>query len=119
MRMEDEKGLDSKVVIARLGADGRPLHALTADDRQRIGDYFQRYKQHEAGKYSKLPGWGTVAEGRSYVTTTHAFFQKCRDRAARVRHRARAPVVPGTLMAATNATPGTISAIVVRYATSS
>ena len=30
MRMEDEKGLDSKVVIARLGPDGRPLHALTA-----------------------------------------------------------------------------------------
>ena len=30
MRMEDEKGLDSKVVIARVGPDGRPLHALTA-----------------------------------------------------------------------------------------
>jgi inorganic pyrophosphatase len=83
MRMEDEKGLDSKVVISRLSPDGRPLHALTAADRQRIGDYFRRYKQHETGKFSKVPGWGSVAEGLSYVTTTHAFFQKCRDRAGR------------------------------------
>ena len=83
MRMEDEKGLDSKVVVSRLGPDERPLHALTADDRQRIGDYFKRYKLHETGKFSKVPGWGTVAEGLSYVTTTHAFFQKCRDRAGR------------------------------------
>jgi len=83
MRMEDEKGLDSKVVISRLGPDGRPLHGLTADDQQRIGDYFKRYKQHETGKFSKVPGWGTVAEGLSYVTTTHAFFQQCRGRAGR------------------------------------
>jgi len=83
MRMEDEKGLDSKVVIARVGPDGRPLHALTAPEQQRIGDYFKRYKQHETGKFSKVPGWGTVAEGRSYVTNTHAFFQKCRAHATR------------------------------------
>ena len=83
MRMEDEKGLDSKVVIARLGPDRRPVHALTPADQQRIGDYFKRYKQHEAGKFSKVPGWGTVAEGLSYVTTTHAFFQKCRGFASR------------------------------------
>jgi len=85
MRMEDEKGLDSKVVIARVGPDGRPLHTLTAVEQQRIGDYFRRYKEHEAGagKFSKVPGWGTVAEGLSYVTTTHAFFQKCRAHAGR------------------------------------
>src|SRR6185436_16220226 len=83
MRMEDEKGLDSKVVIARTGADGRPLHALTTNDRRRIGDYFKRYKQHEAGKFSTVPGWGGAAEGRSYVTTTHAFFRSCRTRVDR------------------------------------
>jgi inorganic pyrophosphatase len=83
MRMEDEKGLDSKVVIARTGADGRPLHALTTNDRRRIGDYFKRYKQHEAGKFSTVPGWGGAAEGRSYVTTTHAFFRSCRARVDR------------------------------------
>ena len=78
MRMQDEKGLDSKVVISRTGPDRRPLHALTAEEQQRIGDYFRRYKAHEEGKFSKVPGWGSVAEGLSYVTTTHTFFVSCR-----------------------------------------
>jgi inorganic pyrophosphatase len=84
MRMEDEKGLDSKVVISRTGRDGRPLHALTGEEQQRIGEYFKRYKAHEPGKFSKVPGWGAAAEGLSYVTTTHAFFRSCRGRAGRV-----------------------------------
>jgi len=57
------------------------MYVLTADDQQRIGDYFKRYKRHETGKFSKVPGWGTVAEGLSYVITAHAFFEKCRGRA--------------------------------------
>ena len=78
MHMEDEKGLDSKVVVSRVGADGRPLYQLTDADRRRIGDYFARYKLHEPGKFSKVPGWGSPDEGLAYVRTTHAFFVKCR-----------------------------------------
>jgi len=78
MRMEDEKGVDSKVVISRTGPDHRPLNALTSDEQQRIGDYFKRYKMHEEGKFSRVPGWGGTAEGLSYVTTTHDFFTTCR-----------------------------------------
>ena len=81
MHMTDEKGLDSKVVLSRVGSDGKPLHDLAAEDRQRIGDYFRRYKQHQAGAYSDVPGWGTAADGLSYVITTHAFFLECRERA--------------------------------------
>ena len=84
MRMDDEKGLDSKVVVSLTGRDGRPVHALTPADQQRIGDYFRRYKQHEPGKFSKVSGWGTAAEGLSYVKTTHAFFLKCRNSAGRM-----------------------------------
>ena len=83
MRMEDEKGLDSKVVVSLTGRDGRPVHSLTPVDQQRIGDYFRRYKQHEPGKFSKVSGWGSAAEGLSYVKTTHAFFLKCRNSAGR------------------------------------
>jgi inorganic pyrophosphatase len=81
MHMEDEKGLDSKVVLARLGADGRPLHRLSDADERRIADYFRRYKDHEraAGKFAKVPGWGTSDEGLSYVRMTHAFFLTCRQ----------------------------------------
>ena len=77
MHMEDEKGLDSKVVVSTVDARGRARHALTNADRARIGAYFKRYKLHEPGKFSKVPGWGSAAEGLAYVKTTHAFFQDC------------------------------------------
>jgi inorganic pyrophosphatase len=78
MFMEDEKGLDSKVVLSRVDAQGRRLHELTAADQRRIGDYFRRYKQHQPGAFSRVPGWGTVAQGRAYVDTTHRFYEACR-----------------------------------------
>ena len=78
MYMEDEKGLDSKVVLSPIAADGRPRYDLTPGIREQIADYFRRYKQGEPGKFSKVPGWGTVTEGRDLVTTTHAFFRECR-----------------------------------------
>ena len=80
MYMEDEKGLDSKVVLSLQNARGQPLHALTASDKQRIAAYFRRYKEHQVGAYSKVPGWGSLAEGGSFVDRTHAFFLKCRER---------------------------------------
>ncbi|HET9373251.1 MAG TPA: inorganic diphosphatase [Vicinamibacterales bacterium] len=79
MFMEDETGHDSKVVISAAGPDGRPVHPLTAADQARIGDYFSRYKAHEPGKFSRVPGWGSAAQGLSYVKTTHAFFVGCRQ----------------------------------------
>jgi inorganic pyrophosphatase len=77
MFMEDEKGLDSKVVVSSVDARGRPHHLLSPADRERIGDYFARYKKHEPGKFSKVTGWGSPAEGLAYVRTTHAFFREC------------------------------------------
>ena len=81
MHMEDEKGWDSKVVLSRIGKDGKPLHQLTAGDQQRMTNYFKRYKEHQAGAYSKVPAWGSASDGLHYVTTTHAFFVECRNRA--------------------------------------
>ena len=77
MFMEDEKGIDTKVVISPLDERGRPLYSLTADDRTRIGDYFDRYKKHEPNKFSDVTGWGTAAEGLAHVQVTHAFFREC------------------------------------------
>ncbi len=79
MRMDDEKGSDAKVVVSLLDTTGRPRHALTGADQRRIAEYFRRYKQHEPGKFSAVPGWGSIAEGLAYVRTTHAFFRECRD----------------------------------------
>jgi inorganic pyrophosphatase len=76
MHMNDEKGLDSKVVISRVGGDGKPLHQLTEADRKRIADYFNRYKRDDDDPktFATVPGWGTAAEGLAFVRTTHGFF---------------------------------------------
>jgi inorganic pyrophosphatase len=57
MHMEDEKGLDSKVVLSPIGRDGRPRYELTPQIRDEIAKYFRTYKQGEPGKFSKVPGW--------------------------------------------------------------
>jgi len=79
MYMEDEKGLDSKVVLSPADARGQPLHELSASERERIAAFFAHYKAHDAGAYSKVTGWGSVAEAASLVARTHAFFLVCRD----------------------------------------
>ena len=76
MHMEDEKGLDSKVVLSPLDGGGRPTHALTSAERRRIGDFFRRYKQHESGKFSRVPGWDDAEQGRRFVVMTHQFFTR-------------------------------------------
>ena len=80
MLMEDEKGLDSKVVISPVDADGKAKYALTPEDQARIGEYFNTYKakDDDPKTWSKVPGWGTAEDGWSYVLTTAAFFQQCR-----------------------------------------
>jgi inorganic pyrophosphatase len=83
MFMEDHNGPDAKIVVSPAGRDGRPLHPLTPAVRKEIGDYFERYKRHEPGKVSSVPGWGSAAEGLAYLRTTHAFFRLCRGRAGR------------------------------------
>jgi len=83
MHMVDEKGLDSKVVVSPVTRDGRARYALDPPDERRIAAFFTRYKAHEPGKFSKVPGWDSAAQGLAYVQRTHAFFQECRDRAGR------------------------------------
>jgi inorganic pyrophosphatase len=79
MQMEDEKGLDSKVVVSPPGPDGHAKYELTAAVRDDIGGYFRRYKEGQPGKFSKVPGWGTAADGRAFVAVTHGFFRNCRQ----------------------------------------
>lgn len=80
MLMEDETGPDAKVVVSPPGRDGVPLYRLGPEEQRRIGDYFNRYKRHEPGKFSRVPGWGSAEEGRAYVRRTHQFFRQCRAR---------------------------------------
>jgi inorganic pyrophosphatase len=81
MHMTDEKGLDSKVVVSRVGKDGKPLHQLTEADRKRVADYFNRYKRDDddPATFATVPGWGTAADGLAFVRKTHEFFIRQRS----------------------------------------
>jgi inorganic pyrophosphatase len=81
MYMEDEKGFDAKVVVSP-ATDASSRLELTERDRREITDFFQRYKLLEPDKFSTVPGWGSIAEGRDLVQLTHAFFEQCRQRSA-------------------------------------
>jgi inorganic pyrophosphatase len=82
MFMEDEKGLDSKVVLSTVDDTGRPRHALTSSIRREVAAYFGRYKRHEPEAFSRVPGWGPPGEGLALVRLTHRFFTECRGPAS-------------------------------------
>ena len=79
MLMEDEKGIDSKVVLSLVDGAGRATHTLTEEEQTRIGDYFDSYKRHDPAGFSDVPGWGSSDDGRAHITMTHAFFVRCRS----------------------------------------
>jgi inorganic pyrophosphatase len=78
MLMDDEKGHDAKVVLSPVGPDGNALYRLGAEEQRTIGGYFDRYKRHEPGKFSRVPGWESADFGRAYVVRMHDFFRLCR-----------------------------------------
>jgi inorganic pyrophosphatase len=97
MLMDDEKGHDAKVVLSPVGGDGQPLYRLGAQEQRTIGGYFDMYKRHETGKFSRVPGWESAATGRAYVMQTHAFFRDCRERAGlscQVSPQTRSGILP-------------------------
>jgi inorganic pyrophosphatase len=83
LHMEDEKGLDSKVVLSLLDGAGRTRNQLTEPIRRDVANYFRRYKQHEPGAFSRVSGWGSAREGLALIRITHAFFRQCRGLAGR------------------------------------
>ena len=97
MFMEDEKGLDSKVVLSRTGADGRPLHRAHRTVQQEIGDYFNATSSTSPA-HSRRCRAGDAAEGLAYVATTHAFFRECRQqKSTSVRHQTVTSNLKGTI----------------------
>jgi inorganic pyrophosphatase len=77
MRMFDQGIVDSKVVLSPVDGRGRARHALTVEQQQAIAAYFSRYKRHEPGAVTSVPGWGTADDGRHLVARTHEFFRRC------------------------------------------
>jgi inorganic pyrophosphatase len=77
MMMIDTGDIDSKVVVTRLDADGRPMHPLTEEDKRRMTQFFDTYKKHE-GKVTRVTGWADRHTARQFLEHTHGFFATVR-----------------------------------------
>jgi inorganic pyrophosphatase len=81
MLMEDEKGVDSKIVLSPMTPEGNARYTLTEPIRRTLESYFREYKRYDPGAFSRVPGWGSAAEGLALLRLTHTFFLECRGHA--------------------------------------
>ncbi len=80
--MEDESGMDAKVVAVPV-SKLTPLYndVKTCDDlpdllRQQIRHFFEHYKDLEPGKWVKVTGWGDIDAARNEITKSFERAQK-------------------------------------------
>jgi inorganic pyrophosphatase len=73
LEMEDEEGVDSKVVavpkdkIEPRYSGIRDLKDLPEIVRRKIEHFFEHYKELEPGKWVKIKGWKGVEEARKKI----------------------------------------------------
>ena len=74
--MNDEKGPDEKVLCVPLGDPSferiSDIHDVTAELRDEIEHFFQRYKDLEPSKRTETQGWGNRSEAMAIVAAARA-----------------------------------------------
>ncbi|KKW67106.1 inorganic pyrophosphatase [Lampropedia cohaerens] len=74
LRMEDESGVDGKVLavptekILPAYAHMQSLKDVNEGTRNAISHFFEHYKDLEKGKWVKVLGWGDVSEAHQEIT---------------------------------------------------
>jgi len=86
LRMTDESGEDAKIVVA----PARKVfahydHINDLEDvpkhwRDRIGHFFEHYKDLEEGKWVRVDGWGNAADARKEIMESVARFENCAEK---------------------------------------
>ncbi|WP_226467899.1 inorganic diphosphatase [Luteimonas panaciterrae] len=73
LRMKDEAGSDEKILAVPVSkvfagyAHIEDIHQVTPHWLERIGHFFEHYKDLEKGKWVKLDGWGDAAEAKQIL----------------------------------------------------
>ena len=81
LMMEDEAGLDEKIVAVPHGAltkyydKIKTYHDLPQVLQDRIPHFFEHYKDLEKGKWVKVKGWGGVEEARKEIIESAERYQ--------------------------------------------
>ena len=73
LRMTDEAGADEKLLAVPVAkifngyTHVEHLHQVSSHWLERIGHFFEHYKDLEKGKWVKLDGWGNAAEAKAVL----------------------------------------------------
>ncbi len=73
LKMSDEAGSDEKLIAVPVAkifpryADVENVDELSAHWTQRIGHFFEHYKDLEKGKWVKIEGWGDAEEAKAIL----------------------------------------------------
>lgn len=74
LRMKDEAGSDEKLIAVPINkvfagySHVEDIHQVSGHWLERIGHFFEHYKDLEKGKWVKLDGWGNAAEARNILS---------------------------------------------------
>lgn len=84
MHMEDEHGIDTKVIVVPADPVYAGFHHVHDIDEapkfllDQIAHFFQHYKELEPGKWSKVGGWDHIDAARQEIRTSIARYQEKR-----------------------------------------
>ena len=82
LKMEDEAGVDGKVIavpttkILPMYEPWKTIDDVPAMTRNAIAHFFEHYKDLEKGKWVKVLGWGGVEEAHQEITEGISSYQK-------------------------------------------
>jgi inorganic pyrophosphatase len=85
MMMQDEAGSDEKLLavpVDKVFNGYSHVHDISQVSKhwlERIGHFFQHYKDLEPGKWVKISGWGEAAQARQIVTDAVERFRASPD----------------------------------------
>jgi inorganic pyrophosphatase len=88
LAMTDEAGADTKIVAVPIDkvfagyAHIKDVNDVPQHWRDRIGHFFEHYKDLEKGKWVKLDGWHDAAAARNEINECVARYNDCPDKPA-------------------------------------
>jgi inorganic pyrophosphatase len=80
LKMSDEAGSDEKILAVPVAkifngyAHVEDIHQVSSHWLERIGHFFEHYKDLEKGKWVKIEGWGDAAEAKKILVDAHQAF---------------------------------------------
>lgn len=85
LKMTDEAGSDEKILAVPVAkifsgyAHVEDINQVSSHWLERIGHFFEHYKDLEKGKWVKIEGWGNAAEAKEILMQAHQTYLSLQD----------------------------------------